>query len=661
MRRTRNLATVCCFMLSWLFLSGCASVPESLPKTVGNDTSEIDAISASLDAPQAEVFADVTSAPPITAATVKDLSSYSYREMGLTEVINHAMQHSTVLRELGGTVLRNPDGMRTQFTQKIQNTDPRFGREAALSVYDTQFDARAIFNNNDRIFNNSFFAGGTTGFKQDLHDYEASLSKLTATGSQISVRSFFSHDSNNAPANTFPSAWTSYVEGEVRQPLLQGGGLEFNRIAGPNAQPGVYNGLLIARANADINQADFEVAIRDFISNVENAYWDLYYAYRDVDARRKAMLKAQDAWQKRKALESESDPAELALAKEQYYRFKGDLDEAVAGRLVQGTQNRNGSTGGTLRGTGGLLTSERKLRLLVGLPTSDGSLIRPATEPITAEVKFDWNSTCQESFTQRAELRQQQARIRKREMELVASKNFLNPRLDVFGRYRFRGFGDDLIASGQNGGTSPASAVGNMATGDYQEWTTGVEVNVPLGYRRAHAAVANAELRLARARAVYRAQQRQVVNDLGNAIADVDRARVAISDNLNRYLAAEEALDTLIASDEKVGRVEVDRILDAQRRAVEAEIKYFRSRSEYAVALKNVHFEKGSLMELNNIRLSGGPDIGQGYSNGPPMITPGVGEEYFPIPDADYPVPTGNADSQFESAPEIAPEVTADI
>ena len=598
------------FAISWVLLGiaatacGCATAKRNLPKTVGNDTSEIEQISASLDSPQAEVYPSSHSAPPVTSASVKDLKSYDYRDMSLDEALRTAMENSTVLRELGGTVLRNPDSIRTRFSQRLQDTDPRFSREAALSAFDAQLRASAVFNNNDQTFNNSFFAGGATGFRQDLNDYDVELSKVTATGSTVAMRGVFNYDANNAPANTFRSAWNAYFEGEVRQPLLQGGGLEFNRIAGPNSVPGLYNGVLIARANADVNEIDLEIGLRDFVSNVENAYWDLYFAYRDVAARRKAMLRAREVWQERKDRKGEDEPAQLALAKEQYFRFKSDFDEAVAGRLIQGTQSRNGSTGGTLRGTGGLLVSERKLRLLIGLPVSENSLLRPGDDPTLAEIMFDWDLIRQESMNQRAELRLQQTRVRRREMELVAARNFLNPRLDAFGRYRLRGFGDNLISGGERYGTAPDSALGNLSTGDLQGWTAGVEFSVPVGFRQGHAAVANAELAVARERSVHQEQQREVVHDLGNAVADVTRAYQACKNGLNRYLSAEEALNALLAAREESTKIDFDRILDAQRRAVESEIRYFLGRAEYAVALKNVHFEKGSLLEFNNMRLA---------------------------------------------------------
>jgi hypothetical protein len=47
--------------------------------------------------------------------------------------------------------------------------------------------------------------------------------------------------------------------------------------------------------------------------------------------------------------------------------------------------------------------------------------------------------------------------------------------------------------------------------------------------------------------------------------------------------------------------LDADRVLDAQRRLMDAQLQYFSSRTEYAVALKNVHFEKGSLMAYTQV------------------------------------------------------------
>lgn len=584
------------------FITGCSARPD-WKQTVGNDVSAVDRVVAAVDHPLPDIHTAAWSAAPNLARDRKNLDLISYRDISLDEVLRTAMSSSDFIRDLGGTVLRNPEAMQSRFHGPLQVTDPRFSSEAALSAFDAQFKASAFFSNNDKTFNNPFFAGGTNTFKQDLHEYSVELSKRTATGSQLSLRSLSQHDANNAPGNTFSSAWDTYIEGEMRQPLLQGGGLQFNRIAGPGSTPGIYNGVLIAKVNSDISQTDFEAAIRDYVSNVTNAYWDLYFCYRDLDARGRAMKRSLEVWNRIKA-KQDSDMeagASEALAREQYYRFKAEVDEALTGRIAQGTQNRNGSTGGTVRGSSGVQVAERRLRLLTGMPITDGTLLRPADQPFQADVVFDWESILQEALTNRPEVRRQLLQVRKREMELLAARNFLNPQLDAVGRYRFRGFGNDLLRTQETARNT--SAVGNLAGGGLQEWYLGFEYTVPIGYRQAHLAVNNAELMLSRERVIYREQQRQIVHDLSNAVADASRAFESCQDSLNRYMAARELLQSYDAKDQNDLDIDVDRLLDAQRRVADAEIRYFQSRIEYEIALKNVHLEKNSLMAHSGLQI----------------------------------------------------------
>jgi len=598
----------CLTALIALVAAGCASSKQQCQKTIWNDTSEVDCVTQQIDNPSPPIYHQVSlNADPVTVQTLAN-GDISYLELSLDQVLRRALQHSTILRDIGGIVLRSPDNLNTGFSTRLQETDPRFGMEAALSAFDAQLAASAMFQNNDRIYNNSFFAGGATAYKQDLHDYEVELSKRTASGSLLSLRSISRHDANNAPANTFPSAWDTWLEGEIRQPLLQGGGLEFNRIAGPGGTPGVYNGVLIAKANSDINHAEFMRSLRDFVSNVENSYWDLYFAYRELDARKKAMEQALVEWNKAKGRQGAGtfELGEEALARQQYFQFKADVDEALSGRLLQGTQTQNGSSGGTLQQQGGVLTAERRLRLLIGLPASDGQLLRPSDEPPMAEVQFSWPICMNEAIQQRTELQRSHVAVKKREMELLAARNFLTPRLDAVGRYRFRGFGDDLAGAGIQTGAAPASAFGNLATGDEQEWLLGMELTVPIGYRQAHAAVQNAELALARQRAIQHEQQREIVSNLNGAIADADRAWQAVQNNLNQYLAARDYVKVLETRADDKQTDGADRILDAHRRVLQSELQFFRARAEYAVALKNVHFEKGSLLTYRDLRVQGG-------------------------------------------------------
>jgi hypothetical protein len=588
---------------------GCTTktIP-ALHQTIRHDTAAADRVMQQVDHPAPPAFMDVRATPkPLSSRDLQNLNATSYLDYSLADVLRKALENSVVLRDLGGTLLRSPDSATTLQTRQIQQMDPRFGAEAALSAFDAQLAAIASFNQNDRLYNNSFYAGGATAFQQQWDDYQLELSKKTAAGSQMALRGVSDSDINNAPANQFFSSWNSWVEGELRQPLLQGGGMEFNRIAGPGATPGVYNGILIAKVNNDITDADFQIALRDYISNLENAYWDLYLAFREFDARR-------NAWQQVARLCEEKYPQnaepgktsrnelEGLLLEQQKLQLQTEMEDAMFGRLLNGTEVRNGSTGGTVQAGGGVLSAERRLRLLMGLPATDGTVIRPCDEPVLAEVLFDWDISVSESLTQRPEVQRQNLAVKKRELELLAAKNFLHPRLDAVGRYRFRGFGDTLVEKGIQSGSAPDSAVGNMLTGNHQEWMMGVELNVPIGFRKGHAAVAHAELNLMRERTVQREQQREIISNLTGAFSDQERAFTAVKNSLAQYAAARKYLDAVLARTEFQSNDE--RQVDALRRAAQAEIQLFRARTEYAVALKNIHYEKGSLLACRDLRIN---------------------------------------------------------
>ena len=545
--------------------------------------------------------------------TIQTNGTPEYWDMTLEEAIHLTLENSRVLRDLGGAVVRAPATVRTAMDPAAVETDPRTGIEAALSEFDAQFLTSTYWEKNHRALNNEFFGGGTRILFQDDAVSQTAITKKSVTGTQFTVRHNVDYDSNNAPGNLFTSAWNTNVEAEIRHPLLQGAGVEFNRIAGPQNQPGVYTGVLLARLNTDVALTDFEISVRDLVSNVENAYWDLYYGYRVLDARVKARDASLDTWRKIYALYEVNrrggEAEKEAQARSQYFAFQQDVQNALSGEPYEESRNWNGLPSGAFRTTGGVLLAERRLRLLMGLPSSDGKLVRPMDEPVAAKVEFDWNQVTSEATTRRAELRRQKWQIRRRELELIASKNNLLPRLDAVGRYRWRGFGDQLFPDGP----APAppnqqfdSAYENLTSGNFQEWQLGFELNMPIGFREAHVATRNAELLLARERAILRDQQREIIHEAADAVSEMDRAYAVLQTSYNRLAANRDQLGAVQAAYDN-DKVPLDLFLDAQRRVADAETDYHLNRSRYSLSMKNVHFVKGTLLEYDGVFLAEGP------------------------------------------------------
>jgi len=528
------------------------------------------------------------------------------RHLSLEECIQLALSNTAVLRDLGGTVVRSPDAAGTFIDPALAYTDPRFGQEAALSAFDANLSASAMFERNDRGFNNAFI-GNNGQFRQDYHNYSWGVSKQSATGGRYGFRHVTLYDHNNQQANILGrTSFDTFLEGEIRHPLMQGAGTEFNRIAGPNATPGVINGVLIARVRQDISLAEFQRNLRDLVADVENAYWDLYFAYRDLEAK----IEVRDEAFKIYKVEVDAGDAAAGMAgddqqaREQYFRFQAEVVDALSGRPLDATRANNGSTGGTFRGIGGLRVAERRLRLIVGLEINDGLLIRPADKPPESRITYDWDSAISEAVIKREELRRQRWVIKQRELELVANRNFLKPQLDVVGIYRARGFGGQLINY-----DNQSNALESLADGDYHELSGGVELLMPIGFRQANAAVRNSQQAVARERAVLKEQERYVYFGLSNAFSELRRAHDNRQLQMERYQSTRNQLDTLeerraSGAAGGTGAVALDVLLEAQRRLLDIKLSYHRAEIEYALAIRNIQLEKGTLLEYCNVFLS---------------------------------------------------------
>ena len=509
--------------------------------------------------------------------------------MTLDECVATALANSEVMQKLGGVVVSSPDAATTLYDPALAESGV-FGVEAALSDFDAQFSGGFVYNRSERRFNNLFFGGGAAALVTNISNFNLGLSKQTAAGTTFSVSSVTDYNRSTSPANTFGSAYDIVNLMQVRQPLARGRGTLVNRIAGPNAVFGNYNGVLIGRIRTDISLADFEIAVRNLVSDVETNYWELYFAYRDLDTKIEARDSARKTWENRQ-LRYENEvgrPDDEALARQQYFTFKSQAQDAFAGTATTGQL--------------GVLGAERNLRRLMGIVGSDGSLIRPATEPTVAPVVYDWAEAQQQTLDRRVELRRQKWTLRRRELELIAAKALNRWQFDLVGNYGFRGFGDNLFGSRDR---VDGSAVDSLFSGDLDDWQLGLELSGAIGNREGHVAIRNAELNVSRERSLLEEQQRQLLLDLNGAYTEVDRALAAVKVAVNNRIAAEEEIEPKRKRVEE-GQDQVFFLLDAEQRLAVSESSVHRAIANYNLALSNYELTTGGMLARFNIHLTEG-------------------------------------------------------
>ncbi|MDR3109295.1 MAG: TolC family protein [Planctomycetaceae bacterium] len=530
-------------------------------------------------------------------------------DMSLEEAIRMALANSKVIRSLnsvsfsaqgvGGVpsmLLSNPNAVGTVYDPALVESDPRYGVEAALSAFDAQYQGYLGWKKTDELQNRLQGNGNLATSQTDTLAFQNTIQKIGIDGTKyyVSNDNFYNWDNSlhgNIEGNKkWPSSWAAYIEGGIVHPLLQGNGMQFNRIAGPGGSAGFYNGALIARINADTSLTDFEINARNLVAQVEEAYWNLYYSYHYLESVKAGRDSALVTWKQINAFYQHGHPRGTAKneaqSRQTYYQFRGQVESAQSN----------------------LFKSENMLRYILGLATTDGRLIRPTDEPTIAPLQLDWNNIVCEALIRSPELRKQKWVVKQRELELIAAKNYLLPRVDLVANYRINGLGEQLIAPD---GTR-SNAYGNMMSGDHANWTLGIQANVPFGFRKELAGVRNAQLNLAKARSILQEQEHELTFQLSDSFRELSRHYQLSKTNLNDRIAAQAELEATNSAFE-AGTTTIDQVLDAMRRLATSEVSYYRSLVDYNVAITTLHQRKGSLLEYNNVGLSEGPWPNKAY------------------------------------------------
>lgn len=614
--RHRRLPRQVRLLLVAVLITGCLP-PQRELKYLGHAELQHYVDEASkIDYPTVDVPTDTIGYAQEPRRIRKQLNDFEIWDVSLDETIKLALERSKIIRDAGSflspgnALLQNPSLAPSVYDPAIQATGVLFGQrgvEAALADFDAQFTVALHSGRSEQPLeaqNNAFGRRGDSSV-DEAGDFRSRLQKIMADGSQFSLQHNWSYSGANIfdPGfRRFPSHFTASPTAGInqgtpgfglqyRRPLLAAAGVEFNRIAGPNATAingvsGVAQGVLIARINNDISVADFQQSVAILTRDVRNAYWDLWLAYQFFEVERNAENVALQLWQLTQALKSPAD--EQAQALSTYWEVRQRAHTAHSS----------------------LFESEARLRRLLSLPTNDGKMLRPSDEPTTAEFLPDWEGCLFEALAQRPELRKQKWAIKSEELQLKAARSLTRPRLDFVSRYEINGFGDRLFST-QETDQEYRSFYETLTQGDHTGWGLGFEFAMPIGFRAAHAQVQNHEWRLAKARTVLAEQEREIAHELGNAFQAIDRTYVGAKDNYNRRLAALDLVKTSEIA-YQTGRgggqrtVTIDLLLRSQLSLAPAQSAYFQSVVQYNQAITDLQYRKGTILADHNIFLAEG-------------------------------------------------------
>ncbi len=631
LRKNRRLRAA--MLAAWLIASGCQRLPYiDQSKPVPHDNMAHAAMEDS-EVQRAQLLSNATPVPLPRLSkprTTNDPEAAEVWPMTLQQAIRIGLDNSEVVRVISFGAQGIPIGgfeptplnsgasagvasslgagtLQTVYDPAILETQIA----VALSNFDTAFTTSILWGDNVQPYNNGVQGGSLslTGTKypivsvNDSLTYQIGLSKRTETGALLGVVHNINWSYQNSSFLVWPSAYTTNLQLTLTQPLLGSAALPGQAAGPPVGLEANRAPIVISRLNADAAVWRFKAEIMAHCRSVEQQYWNLAQSHVQL-------------WASDRAVSF----ADSSLKREQNFLLLG---RGTVGDLAEAAQQLEEFNLDLVTKTSDVITTERQLRNILGLPPADNRRIVPVTPPTEARLEPDWDASLAQMLNFQPDIVQQQILVRVAELQLLIARNQLLPQLSLNALYQLNGLGQQLDSAEavMTGSTlkalNPVIASQQRAAGlasnpglynNFVTWQVGFTFQMPLGMRSPLANTRQAQYLLLRARAYLQQIVHQTTHSLARFFLEVDANYKQFKSASRLRAAAAQRLIQQQALYEE-GRIgfTVDRYLDAVRRyatAVATEAQY---KTTYNISIVALEEAKGTLLAYDNIAVAEGP------------------------------------------------------
>lgn len=500
--------------------------------------------------------------------------------------------------------------LQTVYDPAIQETQIA----TALSAFDTNFVTSLLWGHSVAPFNNSISAGSFVAgskfpiiFNSDTATFQAGLQKRTATGALLGVTQNTAYQYSNSPINVTPSAYTTNLQLTLTQPLLGSAPLAGGQAGPPVGLEANRAPIVIARLSADAAVWRFKAEVMAEVRSIEQQYWSLAQQHVQLWSSEKAVELAREILKREQAelAVGRGTIADVAEAEQRLEQFNLDL----------------------VTKTSDVITTERQLRNILGLPPADSRRIVPVTAPTEARMQPDWEASLAQMVTFQPDIVQQQLQTRIAELQLLVARNQLLPQLNLNALYQLNGLGRDLdqsLAVMTGAGMKAIDPrISNLqrAAGlnsppgifrDFNQWQIGFTFQMPIGMRAPLANVRASQYVLLRQRAFLQQIVHQTTHSLARFFLEVDANYKQFKTASRLRAAAAQRLEAQRAFYEE-GRIPIDRYLDAVSQYASAVANEAQFKTTYNISIVALEEAKGTLLAYDNIAVAEGPSPKKAY------------------------------------------------
>ena len=384
----------------------------------------------------------------------------------------------------------------------VQST---LGSGSAIQSYDPQVQGQLSINHVSQPITN-LVVTGVPLYAQNLANANFSYNQYFPTGTSMQVTFQNNRTADNAKFSTLVPSLTSYFRVELKQHLLSGFGF------GPNLRF-----IRIAKNNREISDIAFREQVIATVTQIQNIYWDLVSAFEDVQVKQRSLELAQKTLSDNQAQVKLGTLPQIEVTRAESVVASRNQDLIIAQSTLQ-LQSL------LMKNAISRSLDDQFLADSQVIPTD--SMALPQQEDV--EPIRDLIGT---ALGHRPELAQARIDLTNRQISRKSVNNNLLPSTDLFAWYGGTGLAgqpNPLAPPAIPLGTGYSDAFSRLFSNDYPDYAVGIQFNIPIRNRQAHADQVRSELEYRQSELRLKQLENQINIDVRNAQFNVqqDRARV---------------------------------------------------------------------------------------------------------------------------------------
>ncbi len=528
---------------------------------------------------------EVVALPGLTAAKISPSGMPEFKKViriTLDEAVGFAMKH-------------NPDLKNARRDVKMAEQDIK----RSMASYDPYLRADVSYSRTKKPTSQSAF-----GETSETGTVTVGSGVNTITGGNVSVDFRNTRQESDSVFSTLNPSYSTDLILNIRQPLLK------NRYDNSRAMD-------LQVANNDYQRALLSLKSKklEIESGVEDAYWSLFSAIRDLE-------------QKRRSLELSRRMHEMTRA-----QVRAGTAPAVSTRQTKA--NVASARASLIRSENDYRSAQNNFKMTLNLMSEDLWSIEIVPEDLPAYEPPDFNRRefVAEAMTNNLSLRQSRLNIANSRISLYQTENRALPQLDFNASVGVSGLagrsspGDQVVETGfvvpnplpseqfpqpyivervvvpgqpseYEGGYW--DAVEDMFEGDNLSWSAGVSYQMPVGNRAAEADLSRSRLSYEKQIEDFQYQQRQVYLNLVNMLSEVEAAHR----NLVAANEARELQEQNLETEEKkysLGLNTSYEVMQAEENYQEARSAELSSLIEYTKALGRMERARKGYLQAGGV------------------------------------------------------------